>query len=351
MIETTAVGKQYGDVTALRDVSFTVRRGEVVGLLGPNGAGKTTLIRMLTGYFEPSAGQITIDGLDVEADPIGVQQCIGYLPEQTPLYPEMLVQEYLDMVADFRKIPAARRSRMLAEAIWATGLEENLTRPIGELSKGFRQRVGLAQAIVHQPKVLILDEPTSSLDPTQVVHVRELIRRLAKNTTVLFSSHVLPEVEQICERVIILLGGQIRADARLSELRSTHSAVVAIAESNPGSGCPATSNGKPGPTTPGGLKTILADLEGVTNVQRTDGRAGFLTFELEGSPEPDLCRNISRLAWQQTWELGELRPVVRDLETVFRELTTQYGQGKEAIEMEPRENAGSTRESAQEVAS
>lgn len=338
MIEASAVGKQYGDVIALRDVSFKVRSGEVVGLLGPNGAGKTTLIRMLTGYFEPSAGQITVDGIDVESDPIGVQKRIGYLPEQTPLYPEMLVQEYLDMVADFREIPSSRRPRMLAEAIWATGLEEHLTRAIGELSKGFRQRVGLAQAILHQPKVLILDEPTSSLDPTQVVHVRELIRRLAKNTTVLFSSHVLSEVEQVCERVIILLGGQIRADARLSELRSTHSAIVAIAETSPGSGSPATANGKPGPTTTDGLKTILAELEGVTNAQMIEGRAGFLTFELEGSSDPDLCRSISRLAWQQTWELGELRPVVRDLETVFRELTSQYSQGEEATAMEPREN-------------
>ncbi len=338
MIETSGVGKQYGDVTALRDVSFRVRSGEVVGLLGPNGAGKTTLIRMLCGYFEPSAGQITIDGLDVESDPIGVQQRIGYLPEQTPLYPEMLVQEYLNMVADFRKIPAARRSRMLSEAIWATGLEDHLTRAIGELSKGFHQRVGLAQAIVHQPKVLILDEPTSGLDPTQVVHVRELIRRLAQNTTVLFSSHVLSEVEQVCERVIILMGGQIRADARLSELRSTHSAIVAIAEGNPGSGYPATSNDKPGPTTPDGVRTLLAELEGVTNVQRTNGRAGFLTFELEGSADPDLCRCISRLAWQQTWELGELRHIERDLETVFRELTTQYGQREETIDTEAHEN-------------
>ena len=324
MIEVVSVGKLYGDVVALQDVSFEVKSGEVVGLLGPNGAGKTTLIRMLTGYFEPSEGHIVIDGLDIESDRLGVQQLIGYLPEQTPLYPEMLVQEYLNMVADFRQIPTAERPRMLGEAIWATGLENHLTQAIGELSKGLRQRVGLAQAIVHQPKVLILDEPTSGLDPTQVIQVRALIRRLAKNTTVLFSSHVLSEVEQVCDRVIILLGGRVRADARLSELRSTHRALVAIAESSPGSECPATSNGKADPTTADGVKALLEGLEDVRKVQRVDGRVGLLTFELDARSDTELCRRISRLAWEHHWELGELRPIERDLETVFRELTTRY---------------------------
>ena len=321
MIEVESVGKRYGDFVALADVSFHIGRGEIVGLLGPNGAGKTTLIRMLTGYFEPSAGTIRIHGVDVERDPLAAQQHIGYLPEQAPLYPEMLVQEYLGMVADFRGLAPERRQPLLAEAIWATELEQHLTHPIGALSKGFRQRVGLAQAILHEPEVLILDEATSGLDPTQIVHVRALIQRLAQRATVLFSSHVLSEVEQVCERALVLLGGHLRADARLSELRATHSAVVSIAEDSvAGDGAPSLRREA--------VEAALRGLTGVTGVSAFTSRPGCLSYELRSEDDPDLCRNLFRLVRDRGWELAELRPVERDLESVFRDLVAQYEGGE-----------------------
>ncbi len=321
MIEVESVGKRYGDFVALDDVSFRIGRGEIVGLLGPNGAGKTTLIRMLTGYFEPSAGTIRIDGVDVESDPLAAQRHIGYLPEQMPLYPEMLVQEYLGMVADFRGLAPEGHQSLLAEAIWATELEQHLTRPIGALSKGFRQRVGLAQAILHEPKVLILDEPTSGLDPTQVVHVRTLIQRLAQRATVIFSSHVLSEVEQVCERALVLLGGHLRADARLSELRATHSAVVSIAEDS------VAGDGADSPRREA-VEAALRGVTGVASVSALTPRRGCLSYELSSEDDPDLCRNVFRLARDRGWELAELRPVERDLETVFRDLVAQYEGGE-----------------------
>jgi len=320
LIEVESVGKRYGDFVALDDVSFRVGRGEIVGLLGPNGAGKTTLIRMLTGYFEPSAGTIRIDGVDVESDPLAAQQHIGYLPEQMPIYPEMLVQEYLGMVADFRGLAPEGHQSLLAEAIWATELEQHLTRPIGALSKGFRQRVGLAQAILHEPKVLILDEPTSGLDPTQVVHVRALIQRLAQRATVLFSSHVLSEVEQVCERALVLLGGRLRADARLSELRATHSAVVSIVEDSIGIDEMPSSRVE-------AVEAALLSLDGVVSVNSIGARTGCLRYEVHAGDDPDLCRKAFRLARESGWELAELRPVERDLESVFRDLVAEYEAG------------------------
>ncbi len=320
MIEAESVGKQYGDFVALAGVSFRIDRGEIVGLLGPNGAGKTTLLRMLTGFFEPSAGAIRIDGVDVESDPLAAQQHIGYLPEQAPLYPEMLVQEYLGMVADFRGLAPERRQPLLAEAIWATELEEHLTHPIGALSKGFRQRVGLAQAILHEPEVLILDEPTAGLDPTQVVHVRALIQRLAQRATVLFSSHVLSEVELVCERALVLLGGRLRADARLSELRATHSAVVSIAEDSVGMDEAPSSR-------PESVEAALRALDGVVSVNALGVRAGCLRYEVRAGDDPDLCRKAFRLVRDRGWELAELRPVERDLESVFHDLVAEYESG------------------------
>ncbi len=229
----------------------------------------------------------------------------------------MLVQEYLDRVADFRDLSPNRRTPLLSEAVWATGLEEHLTRPIGALSKGFRQRVGLAQAILHQPKLLILDEPTIGLDPTQVVQVRELIKRLAQTATVLFSSHILTEVEQVCERAIILLGGRVRSDARLSELRATHGAVVSIAADSVGMYEAASSR----------PEAALRALDGVVSVHAIGARAGCLRYEVRAGDDPDLCRNTFRLARDRGWELTELRSVERDLESVFRDLVAEYESG------------------------
>ncbi len=316
MIEANQLGKRYGALEALADVSFTIGQGEVVGLLGPNGAGKTTLIRILTGFFEPSSGSVTIDGIDVESDPLAAQAIIGYLPESTPLYPEMLVQEFLAMTADLRGVERSARRSLISEAVWATGLEDKLTRPIAELSKGFRQRVGIAQAILHKPKLLILDEPTSGLDPTQVDQVRDLIARLSQSTTVLFSTHILTEVEQVCDRAIILLNGRVRADARLDALQKTPKVLVGVATDTAAN--------------PSEVSARLGALDLCTNVRPLQHTDEQYRFEVDGAMGAALAREVFRLARDQRWELTELQPRVRDLETVFRELVATHDP-KEAV--------------------
>ena len=304
MIDVTDLTKSYGPIEALRGVSFDIAPGEIVGLLGPNGAGKTTIIKILTGYLQPDDGSVYVNGLDVLTHTREVQAQIGYLPETAPLYPELSVQAYLKMMAELRQIPEDEQVARLSEAIYATGLENHLIRPIGQLSKGFRQRVGLAQAILHQPKLLILDEPTLGLDPTQIVEIRRLIRRLAEHSTILFSTHILSEVEALCDRVIILMNGQIKADARLSELAATPDAVLVLEDA------------------PVGVDGALRSLSGVRGIERTQTPDGYPAYRVLGQDADgaDLCPAIYNLAREEGWRLRELRRDVRTLETVFNEL-------------------------------
>lgn len=304
MIEVAHLSKSYGPIEALRDVSFSVASGEVVGLLGPNGAGKSTAMKILTGYLQPDSGSVEVDGLDVLTHTREVQARIGYLPENAPLYPELTVQSYLKLMADLREIPRDEQIARLSEAIYATGLSEHLTRPIGQLSKGFRQRVGLAQAILHRPKLLILDEPTVGLDPTQVVEIRNLIRRLARNTTILFSSHILTEVEAVCNRVIIIMNGEIRADARLADLAATANAILILQKEIKG------------------VDQALKTLNGVTSIEPTYTPEGYPVYRVTGQDQADLCPAIFDLARQESWPVRELRRDVRTLEAVFNQLAT-----------------------------
>jgi ABC-2 type transport system ATP-binding protein len=306
MIDARDLAKSYGPIEALRGVTFHVARGEIVGLLGPNGAGKTTTIKILTGYLHPDEGTVTVNGLDVLTHTREVQAEIGYLPETAPLYPELSVQTYLRMMAELRQIPQDEQVGCLSEAVYAAGLADHLTRPIGKLSKGFRQRVGLAQAILHRPRLLILDEPTLGLDPTQIVEIRRLIRSLAERSTILFSTHILSEVEALCDRVIILINGQIRADARLSELAATPDAILVLDEGLPG------------------VDRALRELSGVKGVEQSRTAAGYAEYRVLGRDvgEGDLCPAIYDLAREQGWPLRELRRDVRTLETVFNELAT-----------------------------
>jgi ABC-2 type transport system ATP-binding protein len=310
MIDVTDLTKSYGSVRALRGVSFHVDSGEIIGLLGPNGAGKTTIMKILTGYLQPTSGVVLVDGLDVLTHAREVQNRIGYLPENAPLYPELSVQSYLKMIADLREIPKADQPLRLTAAIRATDLQDHLTMPIGHLSKGYRQRVGLAQAIVHQPQLLILDEPTIGLDPTQLVGVRELIRRLARRSTVLLSTHILSEVEAICDRVIILLNGKIRADARLSELEATGDVVLVLEEGAPNA------------------STALRALKGVRAVE-TVSTADGPAYRVHSIDSKDLRPAIYALCRDREWPLKELRREVRTLESVFNELVTAAGEDEE----------------------
>ncbi|MCL4294551.1 MAG: ATP-binding cassette domain-containing protein [Anaerolineae bacterium] len=302
MIKVTDLTKSYGPIEALRGVNFQVAPGEVVGLLGPNGAGKSTALKILTGYLHPDSGEVEVDGLDVLTQTREVQVRIGYLPENAPLYPELSVQAYLRMMADLREIPREEQPARLSEAIYATGLTEHLTRPIGQLSKGFRQRVGLAQAILHKPKLLIFDEPTIGLDPTQIVEIRNLIRRLANHSTILFSSHILSEVEAVCDRVIIIMNGEVKADARLADLAATANAILVLQKETDD------------------LDRTLKTLKGVRQVEPMQTPDGYPAYRIIGQNHTDLCPAIYDLARQENWPLRELRRDVRTLEAVFNEL-------------------------------
>ena len=305
-IKTSAISKSYGPVRALEEVTFEVDRGEVIGLLGRNGAGKTTLMKILTGYLQPTSGSAEVAGYDVVTEPLEVQKRIGYLPESAPLYREMAVQEYLSMIAELRAVPAPKRRRYLSEAIFATGLEHHLTRQIGKLSKGFRQRVGIAQAILHKPDLLILDEPTTGLDPAQMVEIRELIKNLSTHATVILSTHILSEVEQSCERALMIAHGRLRADSSIEELRAaqTHSqAQVAIERSAVG------------------VEGVLGSIDGVVGVERLGKRGeDFVNWRVAGKSGVDLCPLIFDALREQTWRVAELRSDQRTLEAVFREL-------------------------------
>lgn len=219
MIEADRLTRRYGDFLAVEDVSFSITQGEIVGLLGHNGAGKTTIMKMLTGFLEPSSGKVRVDGVDLGEEPKTVQASLGYLPENLPLYPEMSVADYLDYAAEIRGIDAAGAVR---RAIEATELESKALDPIATLSRGFKQRVGVAQAILHEPRLLILDEPTNGLDPSQTQHMRSLIERLSESATVILSTHIMQEVDAICDRAIILRGGSLVLDERLADLKESN---------------------------------------------------------------------------------------------------------------------------------
>ncbi len=310
MVDVQEVKKSYGPVQALGGVSLGIDAGTIVGLLGPNGAGKSTLMKILTGYLQPDAGIVLVDGLDVLARTREAQERIGYLPENAPLYPELTVQEYLAMIAEVRRIPRLEQPAALEAAVAATGLAPMLVRPIGQLSKGYRQRVGLAQAIVHRPKLLVLDEPTVGLDPTQLVEIRQLIRRLGRSSTVLFSSHILPEVEALCDRAVMIMGGTIRADALLGDLARSGGARVVTAGATPGA------------------RAALAGIPGAAGVVEEALPGGRVAYVVEAVDGADLCPAIFEIAKARDWQVRELRNEVRTLETVFNELARDDGHAR-----------------------
>jgi ABC-2 type transport system ATP-binding protein len=304
MIEIKDLRKSYGETHALKGISTSIARGEVVGLLGPNGAGKTTAMKIVVGYLLPSSGSVTVAGFDVLAEPLRVQERIGYLPENAPLYHDMLVQEYLSFTADMRELTGDARMRRIATAADECGVTKVLTRPIGHLSKGYRQRVGLAAAILHDPEILILDEPTTGLDPNQIVEVRDLIRRMGETKTIILSTHILPEVEATCDRAVILIDGLIRADGSLDALTRSHVQVTTIA-----------------PDDPAQAAVALRSIPGVRHVRSEPVGDGFHMFQLDLEQDADVGERTARMIQEHGWRMRELRRDDRSLEHVFRELT------------------------------
>jgi gliding motility-associated transport system ATP-binding protein len=300
------ISKQFDGVVAVDDASFAVNRGEVVGFLGPNGAGKSTTMRMITQYIEPDAGIIQLDGVSLAAAGRDAKRRIGYLPENNPLYSDMLVVDYLAFVADLRGLAGVPRERSLDEAVTSTGIQSVYYRPIGELSKGYRQRVGLAQAILHRPDLLVLDEPTEGLDPNQRVEMRRLIGEVGKDRTVLLSTHVLSEVQQSCSRLLIISRGRIVADGPVDRLIQQAEGVVQIAVEAAGKD----------------VASSLAGLAGVRGVEAAHAAAdGRVAVHVTADKGADVRPAIFDLAKARGWTLYELHQETGNLEELFRQLT------------------------------
>ena len=309
MIEVHALCKNYGLFQALRNISFRVDKGQVVGFLGPNGAGKTTTMRILTCFMPASSGHVTIAGYDVFKQSREVRKRIGYLPENVPLYPEMTVSKYLTYMAKIRGVPSRQRKARLDSAVEACGLTERRHQIIGQLSRGYRQRVGLAQALIHNPDVLILDEPTSGLDPRQIVEIRELIKSLGTERTILFSTHILAEASLTCERLLIISRGQITGDVLLSDGRAVSPEGTDASEKT-------IRLEIAGATTDEVLAT-LRDIPDVTTAEQVDAE----TFHIQSAIETDIRAVVAETIVGRGWQLLEMRAVEMTLEEVFLSLT------------------------------
>lgn len=294
MIEVSHLTRRYGDLTAVDDVSFVIARGEVVGLLGHNGAGKTTIMKMMTGFLEPSGGTIRIDGLEIGRDTPAIQTRLGYLPENCPVWPDMTVIDYLDYQAALHGVSKERRPHAIAQAIRRTALSEKAARPIHTLSRGYRQRVGVAQAILHEPDIIILDEPTNGLDPTQIRHMRELVRELATKATVIVSTHILQEVQAICERVLILRAGRLVIDSRLEDLQRGQALLV---------------------TVDGDARATLESMESVTKVSELTTDEARRQYRLEAPPT--IAPRVAAALTRAGLGIHELKAERHDLESVF----------------------------------
>ena len=309
MIEVQHLTKRFGPVTAVEDISFRVERGEILGFLGPNGAGKTTTMRILTGYMPATEGRAVVAGFDVFDQPVEAKRRTGYLPETPPLYPDMSVAEYLSFVAKIKGVPSADRRERIQMVMERTKVADMASRLCSKLSKGYRQRVGLAQALIHNPDVLILDEPTAGLDPKQIIETRQLIKQLAGDHTVILSTHILPEVSQTCQRVVIINKGRVVAvdtpDNLTARLRGSETMYVQVdaAGADP--------------------SEALGSIAGVTRVVEADRRDGVVGYEIESERDRDLRRDLAHMIVTSGWGLLELRPMRMSLEEIFLSLTTE----------------------------
>jgi ABC-2 type transport system ATP-binding protein len=299
MISAQSVTKRYGSFPAVQDVSFEIEPGQIVGFIGPNGAGKTTTMRMITGFLPTTEGRIAVAGHDVFEEPMSVRRAVGYLPETPPLYPELTIGDYLQFIAEIREVPAKERTRRVGEVMGQVGLQGWERRILGSLSKGYRQRVGLAQAIIHDPRVLILDEPTSGLDPGQVVGIRDFVRELAGARTVILSTHILSEVEVLCSRALVIAKGKLLADDGLEGLRARAGGGLRYRIELKGT-------------------DVVQAVAGLTEVQQVSpsGSAdGFAVMEVRAPQDPRTA--IAALATQKGFEIRAMEKVIATLEEAF----------------------------------
>lgn len=305
MIQVTNLSKSFGDIKAVDGLSFEIKEGEIVGLLGPNGAGKTTTMRLLTGFLSPDRGKISIEGISVEENPTAAQAQIGYLPENNPLYKEMLVSEFLELSAELKNISKEERKSAYDFTVSATGTGEVFYRPIGELSKGYKQRVGLAAALLHKPKILIMDEPTEGLDPNQRTEIRALIKKLAKDRTIIMSTHVMQEASAVCNRMLIINKGKLVADGTPQQLsraaKKERSLLLEIEGSD--------------------IESALKALPGLESSKIEKISRGRYKAELIAQKDTELQPEISNLAHKHKWVIWELVEEEQGLEEVFRKLT------------------------------
>ena len=312
MIKVEGLTKRYARTVAVDNISFEVEKGQIVGFLGPNGAGKTTTMRILTCFLPPTEGKANVAGFDVQEHPMEVKRRIGYLPETPPVYPEMEVADYLNFAGRLKGISSADIKRRADDAMAKCALGDVRDKLIGKLSKGYRQRVGLAQAIIHNPDVLILDEPTSGLDPAQIIEIRTLLKQLAGDHTIILSTHILPEVEQSCERVIIITRGRVVAMDTVANLTSRMRGSESIAlEIDPASGHPAA----------GEAQQRLEQVSGVSRVVAKEPKDGRLRFNIESLQGRHIRADLARAVVNSGWNLSELASVGSSLEDIFLQLT------------------------------
>ena len=297
-IEVKDLTRNYGEQKAIDQISFSVGKGEIVGFLGPNGAGKSTTMKILTGCLKPSLGQAFLNGIDVQAHPVQTKKITGYLPESNPLYGDMYIREYLSFICDIHQLPGKKKK--INETIDLVGLRPEAGKKVSQLSKGYKQRVGLAAALIHEPEVLILDEPTTGLDPNQIVEIRDVIRHYGKNRTVLFSSHILQEVEAICDRVIIINQGKIIADNNISELRKEQKGkfIKVILKENI-------------------TREMFEGLDQLRSIRKT----GDFEWELEAGDTDTLKKQLLARSLENNWNIVSLQSENRSLEDIFRGLT------------------------------
>ncbi|RLE17489.1 MAG: ABC transporter ATP-binding protein [Acidobacteria bacterium] len=310
MIHIEHLTKRYGDTVAVNDVSLDIEKGEVLGLLGPNGAGKTTTLRVLTGYLPPTDGTIRVGENDIRSDTLSIKGKIGYLPESAPLYQNMLVYDYLMDVAAIRGITPDRRMARVRELASICALENVMHKAIHELSKGYRQRVGLAHAMMSDPEILVLDEPTSGLDPNQIIEIREIIKEVGKEKTVIFSTHILSEAEATCDRIVIIHKGKIVADGATEELKQQASGRYTLSIKLTG-------------TTEAVCKDVFRAVTGVFEVKTGAPEEGQVSLQLSCDAATDVRPSVYRIIRDKDWGLLEFHRESRSLETVFRELTKE----------------------------